>query len=131
MDDLVNQITTNGKFWRADWNKNHATAGTVVAGSWQCLAGGAGNPPANTALGGTTLIPIAMYDFLSTGGGIQHGGPVAAAYDGSKQLLTASAVGTQLPVRSALTVTAAGTQLPVRSALTVTAAGSHCQYTAA
>lgn len=91
MDDLVNQITTNGKFWRADWNKNHATAGTVVAGSWQCLAGGAGNPPANTALGGTTLIPIAMYDFLSTGGGIQHGGPVAAAYDGYKQLLNASA----------------------------------------
>ena len=54
MDDLVNQITTNGKFFRADWNKNHATAGTVIAGSWQCLAGGAGNPPANSALGGTT-----------------------------------------------------------------------------
>jgi len=91
LDDLVNQITTNGKFWRADWNKNHATGGTVVAGSWQCLAGGAGNPPANTTLGGTTLIPIAQYDFLSTGGGIPHGGPVSAAYDGFKQLLGASA----------------------------------------
>lgn len=91
MDDLVNQITTNGKFFRADWNKNHATAGTVIAGSWQCLAGGAGNPPANTALGGTTLIPITMYDFLSTAGGIQHGGAVDAAYAGYKQLLNASA----------------------------------------
>jgi hypothetical protein len=91
LDDLVNQITTNGKFWRADWNKNHATGGTVVAGSWQCLAGGAGNPPANTTLGGTTLIPIAQYDFLSTGGGIPHGGPVSAAYDGFKHLLGASA----------------------------------------
>lgn len=91
MDDLVAQITTNGKFWRADWNKNHATAGTVVAGTWQCLAGGAGNPPANTALGGTTLIPIPMYDFLATGGGIQHGGPVSADYTGFKQLLNASA----------------------------------------
>ena len=91
MDDLVNQITTNGKFFRADWNKNHATAGTVIAGSWQCLAGGAGNPPANSALGGTTLIPITMYDFLSTAGGIQHGGAVDAAYAGYKQLLNASA----------------------------------------
>jgi hypothetical protein len=63
LDDLVNQVTTNNKFFRADWNKNHATAGTVIAGSWQCLAGGAGNPPANTQFGGTTLIPQPCYDF--------------------------------------------------------------------
>lgn len=91
MDDLVSKITTSGKFWRADWNKNHATGGTVIAGTWQCLAGGAGNPAANTALGGTTLIPITMYDFMTTAGGIQHGGAVEAAYDGYKHLLNASA----------------------------------------
>lgn len=90
LDDLITQMSTNGKFFRSDWNKNHATAGTVVAGSWQCLAGGAGNPPANTTLGGTTLIPITQYDFLATAGAIQHNGAVAAAYDGYKQLIGAS-----------------------------------------
>ena len=90
-DDLINQVTTNGKFWRADWNKNHATAGTVVAGTWQCLAGGAGNPPANTQLGGTTLIPQPCYDFGSTAGGILHGGAVASAYDGFKIITNVSA----------------------------------------
>lgn len=91
MDDLVNQITTNNKFFRADWNKNHATGGTVVAGSWQALHGGAGNPPANTQLGGTTLIPQPCYDFGSTAGGILHGGNIAADYTGFKVLLNASA----------------------------------------
>lgn len=91
MDDLINQVTTNSKFWRADWNKNHATAGTVVAGTWQCLAGGAGNPPANTMMGGTTLIPQPCYDFGTTAGGIPHGGAVDAGYAGFKTLLNASA----------------------------------------
>jgi hypothetical protein len=91
LDDLVNQVTTNNKFFRADWNKNHATAGTVIAGSWQCLAGGAGNPPANTQFGGTTLIPQPCYDFGTTAGGIQHGGFVNVAGDGFKVLLNASA----------------------------------------
>ena len=91
LDDLVNQVTTNNKFFRADWNKNHATGGTVVAGSWQNLAGGAGNPPANTQFGGTTLIPQPCYDFGATHGGIQHGGFVNAAGDGFKVLLNASA----------------------------------------
>lgn len=90
-DDLINQITTNSKFWRADWNKNHATAGTVVAGTWQCLAGGAGNPGANTQLGGTTLIPQPCYDFGTTAAGIQHGGPVSSDYTGYKVITNASA----------------------------------------
>lgn len=90
-DDLINQITTNGKFWRADWNKNWGTAGTTVAGSWYCLAGGAGNPPANTQLGGTTLIPQPCYDFGTTAGGIWHGDKVASDYTGFKHILNASA----------------------------------------
>ena len=92
MDDLLNQITTNNKFYRADWNKLHATAGTVVAGTWQCLAGGAGNPPANTALGsGITSVFKPQYDVTAAAGGIQHGGAVAAAYTDYKQILNASA----------------------------------------
>lgn len=91
MDNLISNVSNSGKFWRADWNKNHATGGTVVAGTWQCLAGGAGNPPANTQFGGTTRIPIPSYDFTTIGGGTQHGGAVSAAYDGYKVLLNASA----------------------------------------
>ena len=91
MDNLITNVSNSNKFFRADWNKLHATAGTVVAGTWQCLAGGAGNPPANTQFGGTTRIPIPSYDFTTIGGGIQHGGAVNAAYDGFKVLLNASA----------------------------------------
>jgi hypothetical protein len=102
MDDLINQITVNSKFFRSDWNKNHATAGTVVAGSWQCLAGGAGNPPANTQLGaGVTSVFRPCYDFGASHGGIQHGGFVGAAGDGFKVALNAaaySAAGTSTPV---------------------------------
>jgi hypothetical protein len=90
LDNLITNVSSSGKFWRADWNKNHATAGTVVAGTWQGLMGGAGNPPANTQLGGTTLIPITCYDFQTTSGGIQHGGNVAADYTGYKVILNAS-----------------------------------------
>jgi len=93
LDNLVSNVSNSGRFWRADWNKLHATAGTVVAGSWQCLAGGAGNPAANTALGsGVTLVQKPLYDITTTGGGIQHGGNVdATAATGFKVLLNASA----------------------------------------
>jgi hypothetical protein len=92
LDNLVTNVSNSGKFFRADWNKNHATGGTVVAGTWQCLAGGAGNPPANTALGsGTTLVQKPLYDIGSTHGGILHGGNIASDATGYKVLLNASA----------------------------------------
>jgi hypothetical protein len=92
LDNLISNVSNSGKFFRADWNKNHATGGTVIAGSWQCLLGGAGNPGANTQLGsGVTLVQKPLYDFTSTAGAIQHGGAVNAAYDGYKVLLNASA----------------------------------------
>lgn len=93
LDNLVSSVSNSGNFWRADWNKNHATAGTVVAGTWQCLLGGAGNPPANTALGsGTTLVQKPLYDLGTTHGGIQHGGFVdASAATGYKVVMNASA----------------------------------------
>ena len=92
LDNLVSNVSNSGKFYRADWNKNHATGGTVVAGTWQSLAGGAGNPPANTAFGsGVTLVQKPLYDIGTTHGGIQHGGNIGAAGDGYKVLLNASA----------------------------------------
>lgn len=92
-DDLINQVTTNGKFWRADWNKNWATAGTTVTGTWYCLAGGAGNPPANTAFGsGVTSVFKPMYDISTNGGGIWHGGFVdSTAATGYKTIMNGSA----------------------------------------
>jgi hypothetical protein len=92
LDNLVTNVSNSGKFFRADWNKNHATGGTVVAGTWQCLAGGAGNPVANTALGsGTTLVQKPLYDIGTTHGGIQHGGNIGASATDYKVLLNASA----------------------------------------
>lgn len=93
LDNLISNVSNSGKYFRSDWNKLHATAGTVVAGTWQCLAGGGGNPPANTALGsGTTLVQKPLYDFGSTHGGIQHGGFVdTSAATGYKVMLNASA----------------------------------------
>lgn len=92
LDNLISNVSNSGKFFRSDWNKNHATAGTVIAGSWQSLLTGAGNPPANTLVGsGVTLVEKPLYDFGATHGGIPHGGPVAAAYTDYKVLLNASA----------------------------------------
>lgn len=101
LDNLVSNVSNSGKFFRADWNKNHATAGTVIAGSWQGLLGGAGNPIANAQLGaGTTLVQHPMYDFTTAiaSGGIQHGGNVNAAWDGFKVILNASAFSAATPL---------------------------------
>jgi hypothetical protein len=101
LDNLVSNVSNSGKFFRADWNKNHATSGTVIAGSWQCLAGGAGNPLANAQLGaGTTLREHPMYDFTTAiaSGGIQHGGNVNAAWNGYKVILNASAFSAASPL---------------------------------
>lgn len=43
-DELVSEITTNGKFWRTDFMKNLSNIGTVVAGRWYDLTGYQGNP---------------------------------------------------------------------------------------
>jgi hypothetical protein len=105
LDNLISNVSNSGKFWRADWNKNHATGGTVIAGSWQCLAGGAGNPLANAQLGaGTTLREHPMYDFTTAiaSGGIQHGGNVNAAWDGYKVILNASAFSAASPLAPAV-----------------------------
>lgn len=95
IDDLINQVTVNSKFWRADWNK--ATFGTTAhtAGLWYLLSGTGGNPAASTHLGtgtgATNLVYQPCYDFDPTTSGIQHGGPVAADYTGFKTILNASA----------------------------------------
>ena len=91
MDDLVNQITTNGKTYRADWNKNTFATTAHTAGMWYSLFRGAGNPGADTILGsGTNLAFQALTDATANATGIQHGGNVGAG-SGFKHILNASA----------------------------------------
>ena len=58
-DDFVSEVTTQGKFWRADWMKIF-TGGTVVAGRWYDLTYFGGTP--TTYIHGNR---IKNYDFLA------------------------------------------------------------------
>lgn len=83
-DDLVNQITTNGKYGRIDYNKTTAVAG--VAGTWTDLGTATGSVPAST-YAGTSLTFVATDDTWSEGA-VYHGGDVSTA---TKHFLNASA----------------------------------------
>ena len=88
LDDFINQATTNGKFWRTDWNK--LTFGTTAhtAGMWYLLSQTGGNPAASSILGtGTNLAFQKLTDATATAAGIQHGGDVG----GFKQIINVSA----------------------------------------
>lgn len=87
-DDMINQISTNGKFYRADWQKSTFATTAQTAGLWYSLQRGGGNPSADTILGtGTNLAFQALSDAVATAGGIRHGGDVG----GFKHLLNAAA----------------------------------------
>ena len=96
LDDLISEMTVNGKFRRLDWNKlTHAT-GTQAAGTWYALTHSMGNPGAMT-LGavGTNLAFHPACD--RTAGAIYHGGDVAPD---QKHLMAAaafSAAATSMP----------------------------------
>jgi len=87
LDDLINEISVNGKFWRADWNKLTHAVGTQAAGTWYALPHSTGNPSAMT-LGavGTNLAFHPAHDRLA--GSIYHGGDVSTDI---KRILNASA----------------------------------------
>lgn len=74
-DDLINQITTNGKYGNTFCNKTLASAGT--AGHWTLLSGHAGSPPAAT-FAGSDLTYVATDDTWSEGAPY-HGGNVSTA----------------------------------------------------
>jgi hypothetical protein len=83
-DDLLTQITTNGKYGRIDYNKTTAVAG--VAGTWTDLGTATGSVPAST-YAGTSLTYVATDDTWSEGA-VYHGGNVSSA---TKHFLNASA----------------------------------------
>ena len=85
-DDFLNEVSVNGKFFRADWNKlTHATT-AHVAGEWHCLFHSLGNPTAGVLTGGTNLSFQSLTD--QSVGGILHGGSVSPD---TKHILNASA----------------------------------------
>jgi len=86
VDDLINEMTTNGKRYRADFNKTVAN-GAYAAGAWYDLSLLAGSPVANTYTG-TAL--TAQVPTETTGWGIYHGGNVSSD---TKHLIKAVATG--------------------------------------
>ena len=86
-DDLINEVTVNGKFWRADWNKLTHAVGTQAAGLWYALPHSTGNPTA--AVLGATGTNLAFHPFCDRStGAIPHGGDVSTD---TKHILNASA----------------------------------------
>lgn len=83
-DDLINQVTVNGKYGRIDYNKTTAVAG--VAGTWTDLGTATGSTPAST-YAGTSLTFVPTDDTWSEGA-VPHGGDVSTA---TKHFLNASA----------------------------------------
>ena len=83
-DDLLNQITTNGKYGNVFYNKTLSSAGT--AGHWTLLSGHAGSPAAAT-FAGTDLTYVATDDTWGEGAPY-HGGNVSTA---TKHFLSAGA----------------------------------------
>lgn len=90
-DDMINQVSTNGKFFRSDWQKSTFATTAHTAGLWYSLFRGGGNPAADTILGtGTNLAFQALTDTTSGATGIPHGGNVGGG-TGFKHLLNAAA----------------------------------------
>jgi hypothetical protein len=89
MDDLINEVTVNGKFKRTDWNKATHATGNQAAGLWYALAHALGNPTAWVpGVVGTNLAWHGLSD-RSTGA-IPHGGDVSTD---TKHILNASILG--------------------------------------
>jgi hypothetical protein len=83
-DDLITQITTNGKTGMVNTTKTLASAGT--AGAWTLLSGHAGYPAAATFTGADlTYVPT---DDTWSEGTVYHGGNVSTA---TKHFLNAGA----------------------------------------
>lgn len=77
-DDFINEVTTNAKFFRQDWNKLFLPTTAAVAGEWHCLARGAGSPGADSIFNtGTNLAFQSLSDSTANAGCIQHGGNVS------------------------------------------------------
>lgn len=97
-DDLITEITTNGKFFRNDWNK--ITGGAAyTAGRWYDFSGLAGSPVAN-AWPGTALTYVACDEATGNGTqifGLRHGGNVSTDTKHALNVAAVTGVATGVP----------------------------------
>lgn len=92
LDDFINQVTNNGKFFRQDWNKSFLPTAAAVAGEWHCMARGVGNPTADTLFNtGTNLQFQSCFDTTAAASGILHNGNVGADGANYKHIINVSA----------------------------------------
>lgn len=87
MDDFINKVTTQGDFWRADWNKSTLPTTVYAAGNWYDWSISPGNPVAAPTYSGGTNLTASSYS-ETNGYGIYHGGNVSSQ---TKNLLNMSA----------------------------------------
>lgn len=89
-DDFINEVSTNGKFLRLDWNKSFLPTTAAVAGEWHCLARGAGNPGADALYNtGTNLTFQPTSNSTTSSGSLIL--PGSATYPDTKHIINASA----------------------------------------
>lgn len=86
-DDLIQEVSANGKYYRADWNKLTHAVGAQAAGVWYALAHSTGNPPAMTLGAVGTNLAFHIANDRSTGA-MYHGGDVLPDF---KHILSAAA----------------------------------------
>jgi hypothetical protein len=101
LDDLVNEITTNGKYLRQDWNKITGAA-AYTAGRWYDLSGLGGTPVANS-FPGSALAWVSCNESAGNGTdifGLPNGGNVST--DTKHILNTAAITGVATGVPSVL-----------------------------
>ena len=87
MDDFIKEVTVNGKFWRADWNKSTQPTTIYAAGNWYDWSFAPGNPVAAPNFSGGANLTASSYS-ESFGFGIYNGGNVSSD---SKNLINMSA----------------------------------------
>lgn len=98
MDDFINEVSVNSKFYRADWNKNFNPTTAAAAGEWHFLTRGGGNPPADALFNtGTNLTFQPVSDTTSNASSIQHGGNVSPDYKSIVNASAFSAAATTMP----------------------------------
>jgi len=100
LDDLVNEMTTNGKFIRADWNKITGASG-YTAGRWYDFSNLTGTPVAN-AWAGTSLAWTSCTETTGNGSqifGLPHGGNVSTDTKHILNVSAITAVGTAVPAQ--------------------------------
>lgn len=93
LDDFISEVSVNGKFWRADWNK--ITGGSAyTAGRWYDFSLLNGTPIANT-YSGTALAAQAPNE--ASGFGLYHGGDVSTDTKHILNMAAYTAVATGVP----------------------------------